>query len=1476
MPTFCEAKSFSLPAFLPQLLRKKRNGKLNLQKILLSISLLFTGDIVLCQSIRWDFDKADSLANVMPGNITVSKFRHGNVHGSAQLFNTSSASSGYAGASGNYNASLATVAGALDPEMSSYFEFTFSPESGYSFSVNSIQFGSRSTSTGPASYSFRCSIDNYASDIVSGIFPVDSRWYVFSHSTIEQTEFSGPVTFRIYGFNGSGASKTTVNWRIDDLAVGITLSTTELFLKTIKDGDWTDISVWASSGNKLDWFPASKLPSVEFAEVLISEGHTIKISSEIKFPKTKIAGKIELHSGGILKIEEDSEFEILKGGVLQVLSAYNYSTSVIDAEEKGIRIHPGGKILVGNGVTATGKGYEAFATSNKNIWNDDSVFEWNDKSIFPVSKTILFANAESVVPIFRISNIGGAIAVGSSNEFLINGLLEVNTDVNFSGAGRKNVRSGIKGNGKVTQSGAGKIYFTGSNAILSGQLILDLAQPLDLGSFTHIPEGSKVTLLNKNLNNNIAGNVLAIDGILDVTIAGITNTNGKIVLNGTFITANPGGFYGSGASIPSGNVILNSGCTIELNAVGDQKINARSDFKNLIFSNSGIKKPMGPFSPSGTITIRDNATFDCSGVNVGDDNTNLSMHDNSKLIVTGYGPNPPMNGTYDLTGGVVEFNGSNLTPQTIRNKAYQNIDVSGTNVNNSDGNIILKKDGIFRIRPGGVFTINDNTIAGPTGNQTVLVEGGGIFRTGNSKGFHGFAFTTVPKFNSSVNADIENIILEPSSTVEYTRVTTDQPITNTNNLLYQNLTLTGGANKIAPENELMLAGNFINNNSPFIHNNGSVVFKGNQVQHFNSGSPFIFNNLRIETIHGLKVHNDLSVFRQLYFGEQSAVLLDANISILSSKTQTAWISRIPIDVNISYGSGRFVIERYINTNVSGGHGKSWQFLSAPVFGESIFNTWQEKGNTSIAGYGTWITDPAGKGKGFDDVSFAPSVKVYEPVTNTWIGIPSTFINLENYQSYMIFIRGDRSANSLNALPTPTIMKSIGMIYTPSNPPPIIKVLAGKFQPIGNPYASAIDYSKIDRSPEIENSFHVWDPEYYGEHGLGGYQTISPVLGYKAIPGNTSLYNSTSDYRYIQSGQAFFVRNFSSKDGSVQMNEDCKVEGNHRLVNREITEGKKNHPILFTRLFSLNGTHKDANAVAFAKYFSNDIDGDDASKFSNANENFGLKREGKILIIEARNSIQKSDTLFYNLENVSKQDYRLYFSPENFEENIDAFLWDDLLQKEIPISLSDTSSVCFSITGDASSFRADRFKLILKKREVPLSIILTASAKDDRSLLSWKISNISQVKELHVEHSNNGRDFYTVQKIMYPDEIAFYLHSGVQEGNNFYRLKIITTDESIYFSKTEKIVMEEYENRISIYPNPVLDNYFYLNLQSQPVGDYRFFLLDGAGKTVFSGLINHNGGNHLEKISFKRKISKGLYHLQIIKPDGSVILFNLIR
>src|SRR5882757_2480831 len=116
--------------------------------------------------IIWDFSAATPLSGT-PAGVSISAVSQGNDNGTTLLLTTTSASSGYAGATGGNNAGAAANVGAFRPDSSTYFEWTLTPVAGVSITVSQVNFGSRSTGTGPQAYDIRTSLDNFATAAVS-------------------------------------------------------------------------------------------------------------------------------------------------------------------------------------------------------------------------------------------------------------------------------------------------------------------------------------------------------------------------------------------------------------------------------------------------------------------------------------------------------------------------------------------------------------------------------------------------------------------------------------------------------------------------------------------------------------------------------------------------------------------------------------------------------------------------------------------------------------------------------------------------------------------------------------------------------------------------------------------------------------------------------------------------------------------------------------------------------------------------------------------------------------------------------------------------------------------------------------------------------------------------------------------------------------------------------------------------------------
>lgn len=199
-------------------------------------------------SASWNFTTATPSSTT--GDVTVSALSQGNNNGTTTLLDNGSASSGYAGASGGNNAGAAARVGALNTGTngSAFFQFSVTPISGESVTLTGISFGTRSTGTGPQAYALRSSLDNYATDIATGTMSTGS-WLLRSNTGLTVAGSTNQViTFRLYGYNGAGSpGVNTANWRIDDLALTMTVTGTSLvttyFLQNENVGNTTSYNV---------------------------------------------------------------------------------------------------------------------------------------------------------------------------------------------------------------------------------------------------------------------------------------------------------------------------------------------------------------------------------------------------------------------------------------------------------------------------------------------------------------------------------------------------------------------------------------------------------------------------------------------------------------------------------------------------------------------------------------------------------------------------------------------------------------------------------------------------------------------------------------------------------------------------------------------------------------------------------------------------------------------------------------------------------------------------------------------------------------------------------------------------------------------------------------------------------------------------------------------------------------------------------
>jgi hypothetical protein len=519
------------------------------------------------------------------------------------------------------------------------------------------------------------------------------------------------------------------------------------------------------------------------------------------------------------------------------------------------------------------------------------------------------------------------------------------------------------------------------------------------------------------------------------------------------------------------------------------------------------------------------------------------------------------------------------------------------------------------------------------------------------------------------------------------------------------------------------------------------------------------------------------------------------------------------------------------------------------------------------------------------------MKTYNPTTNGWDGVANTSTQqIANKKGYMFFIRGDRSVTTSAAAATATTLRTTGKLYTiGADAPQVTTVPAGKFESIGNPYASAIDFTMITKpaAPAIDDKFYVWDPLLTNSaSGLGGYQTISATNGWKPSPGGTANYDANAVYPYIQSGQAFFVH-ATGAGGNVSFTESCKADISN-LVNRNMVN-ISGRQFLRTYLYNQAGILTDGNVLAFDTAFQNTVDADDALKMVNTGENFGIQSGSSLLSIEARSPVEGNDTVFYRIANLRKQPYRMKFAAENIDSSLcSVYLIDKFLNSTTAVQLADTMNVDFTVTTDPASGAADRFYLVFNRIH-PVRFESVSGSHINRSSVkvNWVISHEAGMNGYEISRSTDGNRFSVIaltDVIDNANNTVSYLHVDpvAPAGNLFYKIRGIKSNGESIYSQVVKILPEKVlsmQNDVSgnqtvkaatesnpsivVAPNPVVDKTIHVYISNHQPGSYQVELVSPGGQVVYHTQITVKNKQEYQVLTLNKSLASGNYILRVM-------------
>lgn len=326
-------------------------------------------------------------------------------------------------------------------------------------------------------------------------------------------------------------------------------------------------------------------------------------------------------------------------------------------------------------------------------------------------------------------------------------------------------------------------------------------------------------------------------------------------------------------------------------------------------------------------------------------------------------------------------------------------------------------------------------------------------------------------------------------------------------------------------------------------------------------------------------------------------------------------------------------------------------------------------------------------------------------------------------------------------------------------------------------------------------------------------------------------------------------------------------------------------MLSSFLYTVNGSIADGNRVVFGPNYSNSVDGNDAIKLTNPGENFGLLRDNRKLAVEARQPISAGDTLYFDLANLLPQLYRLEMVPQNLASaTTSCVLYDRFSNSTRTISLSDSNHFTLEVTADPASRVSNRLMVLFRNAVTILPIYfknITATLIAEKSIaVKWRVLHETAIAKYDVEKSTDGILFTNMKTLLpvYKNETGGNYEIIDQQAfrtKNFYRIKSTDENGAIAYSDIIKAEAPKTTATLSVFPNPVTESKFELNLKSVAPGDYLLQISNMMGQPVYTKKLTVQLYEYRETIHIPSSVTKGNYVISIIGKERNIFTLPLI-
>ena len=435
---------------------------------------------------------------------------------------------------------------------------------------------------------------------------------------------------------------------------------------------------------------------------------------------------------------------------------------------------------------------------------------------------------------------------------------------------------------------------------------------------------------------------------------------------------------------------------------------------------------------------------------------------------------------------------------------------------------------------------------------------------------------------------------------------------------------------------------------------------------------------------------------------------------------------------------------------------------------------------------------------------------------------------------------------------------------------------GDFALIANPYWSSVDFNLLTKT-DIFPTYWIWDPSI-GNRGA--------YVSYSSSTGLSSGGNITKD---IQAGQAIFIQNKDVANGfgyspSIVFNEANKSTGvtnTFRTANQ--TPSKLTIQLYENEALRTGGNMQDGVVAAFRNDFTSAVGDEDASKFTNTDENIAIVRGNYVLGVEGRSTVTANDTIPIRLWKLfASNQYTLKLEGLDFDAGIQATLHDKFLDKMTDVNVSGSTTYPFTFTNTDSASFYNRFEVVLHTAQLlPVTITnIRAYRQHEGVLVEWTNETETGIARYEVEKSTDGRLFAKAASIAAANNqntAASYswLDVNMSSGYNYYRVKTIENSGEIKYTSIVKVNAGSEGLMVRVYPNPIRGTEFNLQMTNVVTGNYTVSIYNKLGQPIYQQQHSTQGSSVSEIVKMKQRPPAGIYTLVIRAEKGNVYQQKLV-